>query len=89
MDLVERISSLVTLLSLFIVAPPGPRESAALVVGRTHTTVSAISAHCAFDEHDDRVDGPYRSLRGCLEGKSKASGMVCLDQSGNTYRRQC
>jgi hypothetical protein len=32
------------------------------------------------------VDGPYRCLWGCLEGKSKINRMVCLDQSGNTYR---
>src|SRR5262249_35444018 len=47
-------------LAVLVCCGTGPRESAALMVGRTHTTVPAISAHCAFDKHDDRVDGPYR-----------------------------
>ena len=88
MDLVERISSLVTLLSLFVVAPALGR--ALLLWWDERTQRSLPSQHIALAlSMMIGIDCPYRSVRSCLEDKSKINCMVCLDQSGNTYRRQC
>jgi len=77
--------------------PNGPefdvRAALFALLGKDLTQINGfgpyLATHCAYGEHDDRVDGADRSLWGRLEGKSKIDCMVCLDQSGNTYRRQC
>jgi hypothetical protein len=88
MDLIERISSLMTLLSLFIVAPALGR--ALLLWWDERTQRSLPSQHVALTVSTMIVLTALIAVYwGGLEGKSKIDCMVCLDQCGNTYRRQC
>ena len=90
MDLVERISSLVTLLSLFIV---GPALGKALLLWWDERTQRSLpSQHIALTVSTIIAFTALIAVYGVIwkrGGKSKINCVVSLDRSRNTYRRQC